>query len=66
MRSLYRQARVVAYPSAYEGFSTPPIEAMAQGIPPVAASNLPVIREVTGGPTLLVDQSTGGWTARVA
>ena len=47
-------ARVFAYPSLYEGFGLPPLEAMALGTPVVAssASSLP---EVVGDAGLLPD-----------
>ena len=47
-------ARVFAYPSLYEGFGLPPLEAMALGTPVVAssASSLP---EVVGEAGLLPD-----------
>jgi alpha-1,3-rhamnosyl/mannosyltransferase len=47
-------ARVFAYPSLYEGFGLPPLEAMALGTPVVAssASSLP---EVLGDAGLLPD-----------
>jgi glycosyltransferase involved in cell wall biosynthesis len=52
--SLYSAARVLAYPSLYEGFGLPMLEAMACGTPVVAstASSLP---EVAGQAALLVD-----------
>ena len=51
---LLRGARLLAYPSLYEGFGLPPLEAMAEGIPVVAssASSLP---EVVGDAGLLPD-----------
>jgi glycosyltransferase involved in cell wall biosynthesis len=45
--ALYRGASVFAYPSRYEGFGLPPLEAMACGVP-VVASNAPAIVEVVG------------------
>jgi glycosyltransferase involved in cell wall biosynthesis len=52
--ALYSAARVFAFPSLYEGFGLPPLEAMACGVPVVAsrASSLP---EVIGEAGLLVD-----------
>jgi glycosyltransferase involved in cell wall biosynthesis len=45
--ALYRQAAALVFPSLYEGFGLPPLEAMACGCP-VAASDLPALREVCG------------------
>ena len=36
---LYREAAVFAFPSRYEGFGLPPLEAMARGCPVAAAAN---------------------------
>lgn len=44
---LYRCSTIFAFPSTYEGFGFPVIEAMARGCPTVA-SDLPVIRESVG------------------
>lgn len=44
---LYASAYTVVYPSRYEGFGLPIVEALAAGTP-VAASNLPVFREIGG------------------
>ena len=43
--SLYASARAYVFPSFYEGFGMPPLEAMAMGVP-VAASNTSCIPEV--------------------
>jgi glycosyltransferase involved in cell wall biosynthesis len=51
---LYAGAAVFVYPSTYEGFGLPPIEAMACGVP-VVVSNQSCIPEVTQGAGLMVD-----------
>jgi glycosyltransferase involved in cell wall biosynthesis len=53
---LYRSASVAVFPSFYEGFHLPPLEAMALGCP-VIASDIPVHREVLGDAALYVDTS---------
>jgi glycosyltransferase involved in cell wall biosynthesis len=52
--SLYRLAKVVIFPSLYEGFGFPPLEAMACGTP-VVAGNVSSIPEVVGDAAYLVD-----------
>lgn len=51
---LYRAATVFAFPSLYEGFGLPPLEAMASGVP-VVASNVSSMPEVVGDAGALVD-----------
>ena len=52
--ALYRGAMALVYPSLYEGFGLPLIEAMACGTP-VIASHAASIPEVLGGAGLLLD-----------
>jgi glycosyltransferase involved in cell wall biosynthesis len=47
-------ARAFVYPSLYEGFGLPPLEAMACGVP-CLASNVTSVPEVTSDAALLVD-----------
>ncbi len=51
---LYNAARLFVYPSTYEGFGLPPLEAMACGTP-VITSNVSSLPEVVGDAALLVD-----------
>lgn len=53
LRDLYRAARVVAYPSVYEGFGLPVLEAMSAGVP-VVSTAVPAIEEVAAGAAALV------------
>ena len=48
LRSVVAHAAVLCYPSIYEGFGLPPLEALAAGTP-VVASDLPPLREVLAG-----------------
>jgi len=52
--AIYQLATVFAYPSLYEGFGLPPIEAMACGTP-VICSNSSSLPEVVGEAGLLID-----------
>ena len=52
-----RGAELLAFPSLYEGFGLPPLEAMACGTP-VVASNSSSIPEVSGSAALLVSPAS--------
>jgi glycosyltransferase involved in cell wall biosynthesis len=52
--ALYRGADLFAFPSLYEGFGLPVLEAMACGVP-VVCSNASSLPEVAGDAALLVD-----------
>jgi glycosyltransferase involved in cell wall biosynthesis len=54
LEGLYRAAGVFVFPSLYEGFGLPPLEAMASGTP-VVTSNLSSLPEVAGDAAVLVD-----------
>lgn len=52
--ALYSEAAAFAYPSLYEGFGLPLLEAMACGTPTLT-SNVSCLPEVAGGAAVLVD-----------
>ncbi|GGO19996.1 mannosyltransferase [Deinococcus humi] len=52
--SLYAAAEALVYPSLYEGFGLPPLEAMACGTP-VITSNTTSLPEVVGDAALLIN-----------
>jgi glycosyltransferase involved in cell wall biosynthesis len=54
LAALYRLADVFVFPSLYEGFGLPPLEAMASGTP-VIVSNVSSLPEVVGDAALMFD-----------
>jgi glycosyltransferase involved in cell wall biosynthesis len=56
---LYKLASVFVFPSRYEGFGLPPLEAMAAGVP-VVTSNVSSLPEVVGDAALLIDPMDAG------
>ncbi len=53
LRIFYDQAKIFVFPSLYEGFGLPPLEAMAHGTP-VVTSNVSSLPEVVGDAAVLV------------
>ncbi len=54
LAALYRLADVFVFPSLYEGFGLPPLEAMASGTP-VVTSDVSSLPEIVGDAALLID-----------
>ena len=63
LRALYSSCRAFVYPSLYEGFGLPPLEAMGCGAP-VIASRAAAIAEVTGDAARLVEATDTDALAR--
>jgi glycosyltransferase involved in cell wall biosynthesis len=59
LAELYRGARCLVYPSLYEGFGLPVVEAMACGTPVVTSAG-GATEEVAGGAAVLVDSRSPG------
>jgi len=61
LASYYASAELLAYPSFYEGFGLPPLEAMCSGCP-VVTSNTSSLPEVVGDAGIMVSPTdTSGW-----
>ncbi|MEM3846324.1 MAG: glycosyltransferase family 1 protein [Candidatus Parvarchaeota archaeon] len=54
LNEIYNACDVLLFPSLYEGFGLPIVEAFATGLP-VVTSDIPTIREVAGDAAILVD-----------
>ena len=54
LRALYSSCKAFIYPSLYEGFGLPPLEAMACGAP-VVASRIPALQETLGSAAKLIE-----------
>jgi glycosyltransferase involved in cell wall biosynthesis len=63
LQALYRSADGLAYPSLYEGFGLPVLEAMANGLP-VLTSDRSSLPEVAGDAAVLVDPLDRGALAK--
>ena len=65
LRALLTGAAALVYPSRYEGFGTPPLEAWACGTPAIV-SDIPVLRESTEGRAVYVPPGdANAWAAAI-
>jgi alpha-1,3-rhamnosyl/mannosyltransferase len=65
LAALYRGAVAALFPSIYEGFHLPPLDAMSAGCP-VIASDIPVHREVLGDAAVFVPcHDVDAWVAAI-
>lgn len=63
LAGLYRAARVMLYPSIYEGYGMPVIEALATGAPVVASDAASMPEALGGAGSLVAPRDVDGWTA---
>jgi glycosyltransferase involved in cell wall biosynthesis len=64
LAALYRRAACFVYPSRYEGYGLPPVEALALGCP-VIASRLPAVQEACGDAVLYTSPDDPAELARL-
>lgn len=62
LSALYRRASLYVFPSLYEGFGLPPLEAMSHGVP-VVSSSATCLPEVLGDAALYFDPENAGFMA---
>ncbi|NTW27270.1 MAG: glycosyltransferase family 4 protein [Candidatus Moranbacteria bacterium] len=55
--AIFKLAHVFAFPSLYEGFGIPPLEAMSQNVP-VLCSDIPSLKEIAGAGALFFDPAS--------
>lgn len=66
LRDLYRRATLLVFPSSYEGFGLPVLEAMAHGCPALVAQNSSLV-EISGDAAIpLTDPTPQGIAAALA
>ena len=53
--SLYKNCKFFIFPSLYEGFGVPPLEAITMGCTNIILSDIPVLKEIYGNNAIYVD-----------
>jgi glycosyltransferase involved in cell wall biosynthesis len=61
MRDLVGESAGLLYPSLYEGFGFPPLEALALGVPAASADLPPIAESCAGRAMVLSPRDVGGW-----
>jgi len=65
LAAAYREARAFVFPSRYEGFGLPPLEAMAAGCPVVSSPAGSLAEVLAGAAILKAPDDAEGWAAAV-
>lgn len=58
LKNYYHYADLLVFPSLYEGFGLPPLEAMAAGCSRILCSDIPVLKEVYGNSVQYFDHTS--------
>lgn len=62
LRDLYSSCRVFVYPSLYEGFGLPPLEAMACGAAAIVSNNSALVESTAGAARIAAAREPDAWT----
>ena len=60
IKTLMKHCEAFLFPSLYEGFGIPPLEAAAAGAPRLILSDIPVLREICGEAAYYIDPLSDG------